>query len=189
MVLKAVAIAALLGVVPLEAAQAGSPTKAVDRLMQAAYFSPACWIQAETIAVPLASDVAAVMAAFATRGDVLRKGDCANPAVLLINLLRRHGFDAEIALIAEPAPANRVARLAVYIPGANTYVDPEHALGADQLVLDRDARLRRRYHFAGPTLAATGTFRCASTCLWQHGPDRPDIRRVKAISIPAAETP
>ena len=158
------------------------------RLVEAAFFSVACKREAETQGVERTMDVDALLAAVAafskyqivspSRGPSDGLGDeCRAPTILLINLLRLNGLDAELVL-ASTQPANRtndgssggIDRIFVYIAALDRYLDPEAASGKqaafDQIVQESMARV----HFQGPALIGDARDACDRVCMQVRTP-------------------
>ena len=156
-----------------------------ERLTQSAYFSDACRQEAQALGIAPAPDANELLTAFATvarhvassagRQDMknldMENSDCRVPVVLLINLLRLNGVDAELAFVfmsrasdADGAPSGNIDRILVFVPGLNRYVDPAMPMGK-QAVLDRIiVEKATRMHLLGPSLAGAA-FGCSDTCI------------------------
>jgi hypothetical protein len=167
-----------------------------DNLVRASYFSEACRQDAEAIGITRMPDANALFAAFAAferrviglgedQPDA-RLDDCKGPAVLLINLLRLNGLDAELvfALLApanaasDGAASDKTGRILVYVPALDRYVDPAASLGK-QAVLDQIIRERAtRAHLQGPSLAGGARDACHDTCLRVFSPRADSAVRV-----------
>jgi hypothetical protein len=173
-----------------------------NSLIQAAYFSEACRQDAEAIGISHMPDANAVLAAFAAfeRRRVIgigddqpdaRLDDCKGPAILLINLLRLNGLDAELvfALLApasaaaDSAASDKTGRILVYVPALDRYVDPAAPIGK-QAVLDQIIGERaRRSHLQGPSPAGNPRGACLDTCLHVFSPRGDSAIRVKTEAI------
>lgn len=158
----------------------------MKRLMQSAYFSAACRQAAEALGITRTADANALFAAFAPLGRPIASGadrpdaerdDCKAPVVLLVNLLRLNGIDAEIVLAsispasaANGAPPDKIDRVLVYVPGRDRYFDPAAPLGK-QAVLDQIiAEKATRSHLVGPSLAGDAHDACRNTCMHVYSP-------------------
>jgi hypothetical protein len=149
----------------------GWTARVVDmQLIRAAFFSDACRQSAEALGIARTSDANALLAAFVRlrpRPAGNGRDDCSVPAVVLINLLRLNGIDAELvsATMAEAAPADQVERVLVYVPALERYSDPALPLEEQGLVdlLVRERAERR--HILGPALGANARDPCPSTCM------------------------
>jgi hypothetical protein len=142
------------------------------QLIRAAFFSDACRQQAEALGITRTSDANALLAAFAglrrqpanSPAAEGKRDDCSVSAVLLINLLRANGIDAEL-VSATMAPADPIDRVLVYVPGLDRYFDPALPL-EEQSLVDLLVRERaERKHILGPALAGSARDACPSTCL------------------------
>ena len=154
---------------------------AEDRLVRAAFFSDECRMEAAALGIAQTTDANALLASFAAFQlnlpppaashpmDTL-SADCRAPAILLVNLLRHNGFEAELAL-ASMQPANAVDdageidRILVYVTALDRYFDPAAPPGAqsavDQIVRERASRV----HLAGPSLAGDARDFCSQSCI------------------------
>jgi hypothetical protein len=154
----------------------------MKRLVQAAYFSAACRNEAEALGIVGTTDANALVTAFvavwglvgvAPKTDV-GHDDCGEPVVLLINLLRLNGVDAELAFVpneltnaasVDGAPIGKADRPLVYVPSLDRYFDPVVPLG-EQAALHRiTAEKAMRTHILGPSLAGDSRGGCRSTCM------------------------
>jgi hypothetical protein len=142
------------------------------QLIRAAFFSDTCRQQAEALGITRTSDANALLAAFAglrrqpanSPAVEGKRDDCSVPAVLLINLLRGNGIDAEL-VSATMAPADPIDRVLVYVPALDRYFDPALPL-EEQSLVDLLVRERaERKHILGPSLAGSARDACPSTCL------------------------
>jgi hypothetical protein len=161
-----------------------------DRLVQATFFSDACRQEAEALGIEVTSDANVLFAAFAPilatvprpalRADWpdARNDDCKVPAVLLINLLRFNGIDAELVfasmapagMAADSVPFDKIDRILVFVTALDRYFDPAAPLGR-QSVLDRVIHEKaKRSHFQGPSLANDARNSCRDTCMHVHMP-------------------
>jgi hypothetical protein len=167
----------------------------LNRLIQAAYFSDACRREAAALGIAPTSDAGALLASFATLRRQLAAGpgddppnaqldDCRAPVVLLINLLRGNGLDAELVFAvmaptsasAVGASSDKIDRVLVYVAALDRYVDPTAPLGK-QAVLDRIIRERaKRSHLQGPSLAGDARAACPGTCMHVYPPGGASIR-------------
>jgi len=171
-----------------------------QRLIQAAYFSAACRGEAEALGVVGATDANALVAAFIavagrlgfTRQSDAPRDDCGEPVVLLINLLRLNGRNAELAFaFDEPtnkadvdAPSGKPNRLLVYVPTLDRYFDPMAPL-SEQAVLDRSTVEKgKRVHILGPSLNGGERDACPSVCMRVYSPVSHDSVRVRIEIIP-----
>jgi hypothetical protein len=145
------------------------------QLIRAAFFSDACRQQAEALGITRTSDANALLAAFAglrrqpanSPAAEGKRDDCSVSAVLLINLLRDNGIDAEL-VSATMAPADPIDRVLVYVPVLDRYFDPALPL-EEQSLVDLLVRERaERKHILGPALADSARDACPSTCLHVH---------------------
>jgi hypothetical protein len=175
----------------------GVGADAMSRLVQAAYFSDACRREAEALNFERTSDANALFAAFRrrltiARGDERpdsRLDDCRTPVVLLINLLRLSGLEAELvfasmtptATTEDGAWSDEIDRALVYVPGLDRYFDPM-APRAQQAILDRIiAETGKRIHVRGPSVA--GGDACRDTCMHVRLPRNESSVRVKTDVI------
>ena len=142
------------------------------QLIRAAFFSDVCRQQAEALGIKRTSDANALLTAFAglRRQPAIspaaegKRDDCSVPAVLLINLLRGNGIDAEL-VSATTAPADPVDRVLVYVPALDRYFDPALPL-EEQSLVDLLVRERaERKHILGPSLAGSARDACPTTCM------------------------
>ena len=171
----------------------------MKRLMQSAYFSDACRQEAEALGIARESDAVELFAAFATLGRPIAFGadrpnaerdDCKAPVVLLVNLLRLNGIDAEIVLAsisrasaANGAPPDKIDRVLVYVPGRDRYFDPAAPLGK-QAVLDQIiAEKATRSHLVGPSLAGDAHDACRNTCMHVYSPRSEPSVRVRTETV------
>ena len=145
------------------------------QLIRAAFFSDACRQQAEALGISRTSDANALLAAFAglrrqpanSPAAEGKRDDCSVSAVLLINLLRDNGIDAELvsATMAKETVADPSERALVYVPALDRYFDPALPL-EEQSLVDLLVRERaERKHILGPALAGSARDACPSTCL------------------------
>ena len=175
----------------------GRAATAVEyRLVGPAFFSDACRQQAEGLGITRTSDANALLAAFAglrrqpanpPAADGQRD-DCSVPAVLLINLLRLNGIDAELVsatMTNESVPTDPIERVLVYVPALDRYFDPALPL-EEQSLIDLLVRERaERIHLLGPSLAGNARDACPSTCMHVYtaaGNTTPPVR-VKTETI------
>ena len=142
------------------------------QLIRAAFFSDVCRQQAEALGIKRTSDANALLTAFAglrrqpanSPAAEGKRDDCTVPAVLLINLLRGNGIDAEL-VSATTAPADPVDRVLVYVPALDRYFDPALPL-EEQSLVDLLVRERaQRKHILGPSLAGSARDACPTTCM------------------------
>ena len=142
------------------------------QLIRAAFFSDVCRQQAEALGIKRTSDANALLTAFAglrrqpanSPAAEGKRDDCSVPAVLLINLLRGNGIDAEL-VSATTAPADPVDRVLVYVPALDRYFDPALPL-EEQSHVDLHVRERaQRTHILGPSLAGSARDACPTTCM------------------------
>ena len=142
------------------------------QLIRAAFFSDVCRQQAEALGIKRTSDANALLTAFAglrrqpanSPAAEGKRDDCSVPAVLLINLLRGNGIDAEL-VSATTAPADPVDRVLVYVPALDRYFDPALPL-EEQSLVDLLVRERaERKHILGPSLAGSARDACPTTCM------------------------
>jgi hypothetical protein len=167
-----------------------------DSLIQATYFSAACRQEAEGLGIARTPDANALLAAFLARRGAAssradrpdaRHDDCNELVVLLINLLRLNGIDAEITFVsmtstktaADGVPADKIDRVLVYVPVVDRYVDPAAPAGK-QAVVDQIIRESgQRMHLLGPSLASDAGGACADTCLRVYTPGAYSSVRVR----------
>lgn len=171
----------------------------MKRLFEAAYFSDACRQAADALGIARTSEATALFTAFATLGRPIASGadrpdaerdDCGAPVVLLINLLRLNGIDAEIVLAsispasaANGAPPDKIDRVLVYVPGHDRYFDPAAPLGK-QAVLDQIiAEKATRSHLVGPSLAGDAHDACRNTCMHVYSPRSESSVRVRTEAV------
>ena len=156
------------------------------QLIRAAFFSDACRQQAEALGITRTSDANALLAAFAglrrqpanSPAAEGKRDDCSVPAVLLINLLRANGIDAEL-VSATMAPAEPIDRVLVYVPVLDRYFDPALPL-EEQSLVDLLVRERaERKHILGPSLAGSARDACPSTCLHVYTAEANAMPRVR----------
>jgi hypothetical protein len=170
----------------VRSASAGSPN--VTKMFEAAYFSNECRQTAQALDSAHTADAFAIFTAFAhrpqrggapdaTAPDVARH-DCLAPAILLLNLFRLNGIDAEVALVstmpADPAAAEigiagEIDRVVVFVTALRRYFDPAAPVD-DQASLDQHIRATTtRVHLIGPSLVgARGG--CPDTCMAVYAP-------------------
>jgi hypothetical protein len=171
----------------------------MKRLIRSAYFSDACRQEAKALGIAGTSDANALFAAFATLGRPIASGadhpdaerdDCRAPVVLLINLLRLNGIDAELvfasmsrASAADGAPPDKIDRVLVYVPERDRYFDPAAPLGKqavlDQIIVEKATRS----HLVGPSLAGDAHDACRDTCMRVYRPRSGSSVRVKTEMI------
>ena len=187
------AAAAALWVVTIVDMQAATEAgqDGMARVTQSAYFSGACREEAQALGIAPTPDANELVTAFATvvrhvfaqhvasgaGGQDMKKNldmensDCRVPVVLLINLLRLNGVDAELVFVfmspasaADDAPPGNIDRMLVFVPGLNRYVDPAMPMGKqavlDQIIVEKATRM----HLLGPSLAGAA-FGCSDTCI------------------------
>jgi hypothetical protein len=151
-----------------------------DGRMRAAFFSDLCQQQAASLGVAHTSDANALLAAFETylvgaplRSPVTPAGaDCMASGILLINLLRLNGLDAELVLASKQsagetgdAQRGEVLRVLVYIVALKKYVDPDLPR-SEQVDLDRVVReAMHRVHFRRPLIADGARDACFDACM------------------------
>jgi len=172
----------------------------MKRLIQATYFSDTCRQEAAAIGIPRMADAGALVAtfmAFEQRGSMARAAarpdarldDCRAPVILLTNLLRLNGLDAELAFISMMPPdspaaggaPDKIDRVLVYVPALDRYVDLVAPPGK-QIVLDRIIREKAtRSHFVGPSLANDARGACHDTCLYVYPPQGASTVKTEAI--------
>jgi hypothetical protein len=193
---KAVATTALalaLGMIANPWTAARADDDGLKRITQAAYFSQPCRQDAERLGIPPTRDANSLFAAYVARRRAPDAGfgDCQAPVVLLINLFRLNGVDAEIAFIMmTPARTagggvsfGRIDRVIVYVPAVDRYLDPAAPLGK-QDVLDRIIRERAgRGHLVGPSVAGDKWRACPATCLYEYIGSNESAVRVKTEAI------
>jgi len=197
-VFKAAAFALGLGMTAHPQGAMSADGEAMKRLVQSAYFSGVCRQATDALGIAPASEASALLAAFAAiRGqraigfDVewsdVQHDDRAAPVVLLINLLRRNGLDAELVFAsmapngaaADGVPADKIDRVLVYVPAVDRYVDPAAPAGK-QAVLDAIIREgARRMHLLGPSLVSHAGGACVDTCVHVYSPGASSSVRVK----------
>jgi hypothetical protein len=148
----------------------------VKRLAQAAYFSETCRQEAAAFDVRTSDPdvLVAAGAAFARgRSAVLdaRSGDCKTPVVLLVNLLRINGLDAELVFTSttqmntagDIESADKIDRVLVYVTELARYLDPALPAGR-QAAIDRAIReASNRIHFS--SLNPSGRYACHDLCM------------------------
>jgi hypothetical protein len=175
---------------------------AEDRLVRAAFFSDECRMEADALGIMQTSDANALLAAFATfRRNLpapaasnpmnMLSGDCRMPVIMLVNLLRLNGIEAELVFASmQPADAvdgalsGEIDRILVYVTVLDRYFDPAVPLGG-QSDLDRVIRERaNRAHLAGPSLAGDAGGACRYSCMrvYTSRTEPPSIR-VKTETI------
>jgi hypothetical protein len=196
--LRALAATAIVPwlLMPLDA-RAGAPDL-YKSLVNGAFFSEACRQRAAGIGLSETTNVDVVLSAIAAFGRRLKPGvpevmlddACEVPAILLVNLLRSNGVDAEIVLVArrprDPSDGSSeklVQRIYVYIPKYDRYLDPEISIGKQRAV---DAILREemvRSHFQGPSIGDDSGNTCADVCLMVLGASPMAARRAKTERI------
>jgi len=205
-----IALTAGLALTPMGAnPAAGNGSYAtVKRTVQAAYFSEACRNEVKALDLAPSPDAGALFGAFAwqlaarspdERAELgagwLSKsnaGDCALPTVLLINLFRLNGIDAELVLASilpadmPRASPNKIHHVLVYVPTLNRYFDAAESVAA-QGTLDRTIRGgAARMHFIGPSIKTGARDPCLNVCLYVFDARRsPYAVRVQTESIPA----
>ena len=164
---------------------------AMKRLIQATYFSGTCRQEAAAIGIPRMADAGALVAtfmAFEQRDSMAR---CRPPGsvILLTNLLRLNGLDAELAFISMMPPdspaagraPDKIDRVLVYVPALARYVDLVAPPGK-QIVLDRIIREKAtRSHFVGPSLANDARGACHDTCLYVYPPQGASTVKTETI--------
>jgi hypothetical protein len=172
----------------------------MKRLIQAAYFSDACRSKAEALGIAGTTDANAMFMAFivireragaAPKADA-RRDDCREPLILLINLLRLNGVDAELVFASnerkgvaavDGAPSGMTDRVFVYVPSLDRYFDPASPL-SEQTVLNRTiAERATRTHILGPSLAGDARGGCRSTCMNVYLPRSESSVRVRTEAI------
>jgi len=201
--LKAAAFALGLGMTVHPQAAMSADGEAMKRLVQSAYFSDVCRQATDALGIAPASEASALLAAFAAiRGqraigsDVewpdVQHDDCAAPVVLLINLLRHNGLDAELVFAsmapngaaadgvpADGASSDKIDHVLVYVPAVDRYLDPAAPAGK-QALLDQIIREgARRMHLLGPSLANRVGDACVDTCMHVYSPGASSSVRVK----------
>src|SRR5262249_1480138 len=158
---------------------------AEDGGVRAAFFSDVCRQEAASLGLARTSDPDVLLAAFETylagapaRSSATPIGaDCLAPGILLINLLRLNGLDAELVLAStqptsETSDAQRgeVFRVLVYVVALKRYVDPGLPR-SEQSDLDRLAReAMRRMHFRQPLAGGSTRDPCFDVCLHVYAP-------------------
>jgi hypothetical protein len=176
------------------AASQPSPTDAwadAAHLFAAAYHSDQCRREADALNLAPHADARILIAEFARHlaaapadaraewrvGSVDPSApslDCARPAIILINLLRQSGLDAELVLVASPVfsamDESSVAKgfngMIVYVPALDRYVDPTAIPTKERDAFDRAIRARTtRVHFYGPPVSPAALERCADICM------------------------
>jgi hypothetical protein len=156
-------------------------------LMQAAYYSDGCRQRTEALGIAptnaQAADAQALVAAFldhraaapSAGGPDTTHDPCELPHVLLINLLRSHGFDADLVFVSTtPAgvPPGRIDAhaLLVFVAALDRYVDPM-APATGQAVVDQVIREHaHRIHIAGPAVNSSTPGACPDSCMLIFGP-------------------
>jgi hypothetical protein len=144
-------------------AQAGSLDllslwSSLSRFEHAAYFSDVCRQRAEAMGLSGMTNVDALLEGIALFGrgapdapralmlrDYVRRDDCDIPAILLVNLLRSNGLDAELVLRCS-FDGPQIGRMYVYVPARDRYIDPAGPIGQQGPPLDlkiRGVHLRR----------------------------------------------
>jgi hypothetical protein len=185
-------------------ARAGAPDF-YKWLVNGAFFSEACRQRAAAIGLSETTNVDVVLSAVAAFGrrlkrpgvlEVVLDDACEVPAILLVNLLRSNGVDAEVILVAgrprDPSDGSSeklVEHIYVYVPKYDRYLDPEISIGKQRAV---DAILREemvRSHFQGPSIGNDSGNTCSNVCLMVLGASPPLTaeRRVKTERIRAAK--
>ena len=174
--------------------------ESMKRLVQASYFSDACRSEAEALGIAGTTDANAVVMAIvaireragaAPKADAHRD-DCREPVILLINLLRLNGVDAELvfasseltnAAAVDGAPPLSVDRFLVYVPSFDRYFDPAVPFGG-QAVLDRtNVDKATRTHVLGPALAGDARGGCRSTCMKVYSSRSESSVRVRTEAV------
>jgi hypothetical protein len=169
----------------------------MERLIQGAYFSDACRRGAEALGIAGASDANSLFMAFiairarvgvAHKADPRRDG-CEEPVILLINLLRLNGVDAELVLASKEtaavdgAPSGTTDRVVVYAPSLDRYFDPASPLSEQAVLNWIIAERATRTHILGPSLAGDARGGCRSTCMNVYGPRSQSSVRVRTQAI------
>jgi len=185
--MSAVGLAALALLPAVAYGQRATPADwgKVKTLMQAAYYSDGCRQRAEALSIAPTNAQAATAQALVTAfldqhaaapsagGPDATHDPCELPQVLLINLLRSHGFDADLVVVSTtPAgvPPSMIYTLQVFVAALDRYVDPM-APPAGQAVFDRAVRERtHRIHIAGPAVNSSAPDVCADGCMLAYRP-------------------
>jgi hypothetical protein len=150
---------------------------AEDGGFRAAFFSDLCRQQAAALGLARTSDPDVLLAAFETyfagapaRSSATPIGaDCLAPGILLINLLRLNGLDAELVL-ASTQPTSEVLQVLVYVVALKRYLDPSLPR-SEQSDLDRLAReTMRRVHFRRPLAGGNTRDPCFDDCMVVYAP-------------------
>lgn len=175
----------------------GTDWDIAKRLIHAAYFSDSCRQQAEALGITGTSDANALFAAFVrfarpvdTRSGVpdAQRDECGAPAVLLINVLRRNGVNAEIVFAsmssasAADAAFAKIDRVLVFVPELDRYLNPSASV-VKQTVLNQIIReTARRVHVLGP-IAGDGQGACSNICIRDYSPSGETTIRIKTEVI------
>src|SRR5262245_11951539 len=165
-----VLVAAALGlwIAMIAESRAATSRDSTTRLIQAAYFSDDCRKEAGSLGITQSSDANALFAAFArSRRDVgvasmpaAHGNDCTRAAILLLNLLRANGLDAQLAFAypestsaaEDGTSSGRAARILVYVPLVDRYFDPAESPGRQAVLHRIIVEKSRRVHIVGPSL-------------------------------------
>jgi len=164
--------------------QAAAEWDAIKNFIHAAYFSDSCRQQAESFGITGTSSASTLFAEFSALaqrvnagGDKLnlQRDGCVNPAILLINVLRANGIDAELVFASRSArsaandASKKIDRVLVFVPELDLYLDPAASPGK-QAVLDQITReTMRRVHIAGPSVSGRDGA-CRDTCMRDYSP-------------------
>lgn len=148
----------------------------VNQVIRAAYFSDACRREAENLDIARTSDATALLAALRER-VTLPRGDglyalhdpCRTPVILLTNLFRLNGLDAELVFVSMTPRNGTSDRVLVYIAALDRYFDPAAPL-AKQAVLDGIVREQaKRIHLQGPPFGSRRRSSRSAEGLWSSG--------------------
>jgi len=172
------------------------------RLVNGAFFSQTCRQRAAEIGFSDTTNVDAALEAVAAFGrrpkrpgvpEAMLDDACEIPAILLINLLRLNGVDADLVeATRRPRPdsddktPSSIQGMYVYVPKYDRYLDPEISIGK-QGALDSILHEEMvRSHLQGPTIGDDSGNTCSELCLTVRGASGPPpmaARRVKTERI------
>jgi hypothetical protein len=180
--MSAVGLAALALLPALAYGQGATPADwdKVKMLRQAAYYSDGCRQRAEALAIAptnaQAANAQAWVAAFLDQraaapsvgGPDATRDPCELPHVLLINLLRSHGFDADLVFVSTATAGvlpGKIDALLVFVAALDRYVDPM-APATGRAVVDGVIRGHaHRMHIAGPAVNSSTPGACPDSCM------------------------
>ena len=165
--------------------QAAADWDGIKSLIHAAYVSDSCREQAEALGITGTSDANAVFAAFAAFARPVdgerdtpdaQRDHCRAAAVLLTNVMRRNGVNAELvfASISSASPVDgslgKIDSVLVFVPDLGQYFDPSMPVSKQTVRNQIIQETARRVHVVGPPLAGDAQGACRETCIREYSP-------------------